>query len=171
MQRISFLACAPGAVCCKDRALLRAGRTAQASRAEYVPSALALPIGWSSGIWLSSSGSIPRRIAGTGGAYRLDIADLAAVDLNGSDLQCICIDAQVELAPLPWLGRPVFLGEPFTCALDPAAVDQLMQRTGAGPIGYDDVQAFLAARQRAEIRNRPIEPGQSSGKLSPGLFF
>ena len=36
---------------------------------------MTLSICWSSGIWFSSSGSIPRRFARTGGAYRLDIPD------------------------------------------------------------------------------------------------
>ena len=56
----------------------------------------------------------------------------------------------------------MFLRKPLAFALgfDPGAVDQEVQRTGAGPIGNGDVQAFLAARQRAEVRHRPIEPGK-----------
>ncbi len=39
------------------------------------------------GIWASRSGSIPRRFARTGGAHRLDIADIAGGDLERPDLQ------------------------------------------------------------------------------------
>ena len=83
-------------------------------------------MGWSAGIWSSSSGSIPRRFARTGGAYRLDIADPAAGDLDGPYLQRVSIDTQMDFAPLAWLRWAMFLGEPlaFTLGLDPGAVDQ-----------------------------------------------
>ena len=37
------------------------------------PSAVTLAISWSGGIWSRSAGSMPRRFARTGGAYRLDV--------------------------------------------------------------------------------------------------
>ena len=96
-------------------------------------------MGWSAGIWSSSSGSIPRRFARTGGAYRLDIADPAAGDLDGPYLQRVSIDTQMDFAPplgeclhspagqrLAWLRWAMFLGEPLalTLGLDPGAVNQ-----------------------------------------------
>ena len=39
------------------------------------------------------------------------IADPTAGDLDGPDFQCIRIDPEVNLAPVPWLGRPKFLGQ------------------------------------------------------------
>lgn len=88
--------------------------------------------------------------------------DPAASDLGGPDFQRVRVNPQVDLALLARPGRPVFLGEPLAFALgfDPSAVNQEVQRTGAGPIGNGDVQTLLTARQRAEIRHRPIEPGE-----------
>jgi hypothetical protein len=85
-----------------------------------------------------------------------------AVQDGYPDLQRIRIDPQVNLAPLARLGRPVFYGEPRTFALgfDPGVVDQEVKRTSAGTIRNGDVQTFLAARQRAEVRHRPIESGE-----------
>ena len=128
-------------------------------RVSYAPSAVTLPMGWSAGIWFSSSGNIPHRFARTGGAYRLDIADPAAVrrfartggahllTFDRPDLQRVRIDARMDLAPplgeclhspagqrLPRLGRPVFLGKPLTIALglDPLAGSlEPLARTGS----------------------------------------
>ena len=87
---------------------------------------------------------------------------MARISLDGPYLQRVGIDTQTDLAPLTRLGRPVFLGKPLalTFGLDPGAIDQQMQGTGALTIGNGDVQALLAARQRAEVRHRPIESGQ-----------
>ena len=118
------------------------------------------------------------------------ICDAAARHFDSPYLQRVSIDAQMNLVPpygecmhspagqrLPRLGGPVFPGEPlaFTLGPDPGAVDQEVQRACAGAIRDGDAQTFLAARQRAEVRpdlsgSGPIEPGQSSGKQSPGLF-
>ena len=75
------------------------------------------------------------------------ISDAAAGDLDGPDLQCVGVDAKMHLAPLPGLGRPVFLGKPlpFALGLDPGAVYQEMQCTRAGAIRDGDAQTFLAA--------------------------
>ena len=66
------------------------------------------------------------------------IADPAAGDLNGPDFQRLRIDPEVDLAPVPWLGRPMFPGQPLAIAFGfhACAVDQEMQRAGAGPRGY-----------------------------------
>ena len=151
---------------------------------------------WPSGIWFSNSGSIPRRFARTGGAHLLtfDCPDFQSIRLRRGfdppDQILILLSPQVNLAPplgeclhspagqrLPRLGRPVFLGKPlaFALRLDPGAVDQEMQCASAGAIRNGDVQTARTARQRAEVRpdssrSGPLEPGQSSGKQSPGLF-
>ncbi len=62
-------------------------------------SAVTVAISSSPGIWASRSGSIPRRFARTGGAHRLDIADIAGRDLDGPDFQCFLVDSEVNLAP------------------------------------------------------------------------
>jgi hypothetical protein len=38
------------------------------------------------------------------------IANPAAGDFDGPDFQCLRIDPKVNLAPVPWLGWPMFLG-------------------------------------------------------------
>ncbi len=105
---------------------------------------------------------MPRRFARTGGAYRLDIANPAAGDLDGPDFQRFRIDPEVNLAPVPRLRRPVFLCRPLAvaCRLHTGAVDQEVQRTGAGTVGDVDGQGLLAAAQCAEVRHRPIQTGQ-----------
>lgn len=54
------------------------------------------------------------------------IADLVAGDLNGSDLQRLRIDAEVDLALLPKARGSVFAGGAlaFTSGLNAGAVDQ-----------------------------------------------
>ena len=75
------------------------------------------------------------------------IANPAACHFDCPDFQRIRIDAQMDFAPLPRFGRPVFLGKPlaFALGLDPSAVDQKMQCARTGTIGNGDVQTFLAA--------------------------
>ena len=56
----------------------------------------------------------------------------------------------------------MFPGEPraFALRLDPGAADQAMQCASAGAIPNGDVQTARTARQRAEVRHRPREPGK-----------
>ena len=88
------------------------------------------------------------------------IAHSAAGNLNGADVPCLGIEAEVDLAPLTGLGRAVFAGEPLTIArcLDPSAVDQQVQRTRGGSAGNFNDQGLLPPTERAEVRHRPIEP-------------
>lgn len=44
------------------------------------------------------------------------IADPAAGYLDRPELHCLRIDAEVNLAPVPWLGGPVFPGQPLAIA-------------------------------------------------------
>lgn len=62
----------------------------------------------------------------------------------------------------------------FSFDLDPCAVDQKMQRLIRATIGNVDRQKFLATTERAEIRDRPRQPGQTkqtfdkTGRLPQG---
>jgi len=51
---------------------------------------------------------------------------------------------------------------PLAIALDfdPGAVDQEMHRPGCGTARQDNGKIFLTAAERAEIGNRPVQPGQ-----------
>ena len=181
-RRISFRACAPRVFSIHGRAFWRAGMTAQASRAamtaqasraamaagqprvSYAPSALTLPIGWPVGIWFSNSGSIGAS------PTRLPVTSIALISSASASMpRCTlrhCLDlawAWPELGlAWPGLGRPVFPSEPraFALRLDPGAVDQEMQCTRAGAIRNGDVQTARTARQRAEVRHRPLELGK-----------
>ena len=115
-------------------------------------------MGWSAGIWPSNSGSIPRRFARTGGAYRLDITDPAAGHFDRPDFQRVRIDPVVNLAPLARLRRPVFLNKPFTFPLgfDPGAVDQQVQRTGTGRYGMATFRPL--GRRDKVLKSGPIYP-------------
>ena len=48
----------------------------------------------------------------------------------------------------------------ITLDLDPGAVDQEMHRSGRSAARQDHGKVFLTTAERAEIGNRPIEPGQ-----------
>lgn len=52
------------------------------------------------------------------------VTDPAAGDVDGPDLHRIGVDAEMHLAPFPWVGWPVFPGKPLivTLGLDPGAV-------------------------------------------------
>ena len=101
------------------------------------------------------------------------IDDSRSGHFDGADFQRFCINSKVNLAPLTRLRWPVFLGAPFAIAFrfDPCAVDQQVQGTGALAIGNSKVQPFLTAAERAEVRHRPIQSGQSSGKSPPDCFL
>jgi len=48
------------------------------------------------------------------------IADPTAGDLDGPDFQSIRSDPEVNLAPVPWPGRPMFYGQPLTIPSSPS---------------------------------------------------
>lgn len=81
------------------------------------------------GSWASRSGSIPRRFARTGGAYRLDIADMAGRDLDGPDPQCFLVDSEVDPAPHAPFRATKLARVPLTFAfhLGASAVHEQMQ--------------------------------------------
>jgi hypothetical protein len=80
-------------------------------------------------------------------------------DLDGSNLQCVGVNAQVHLAPLPPVLGPVLLAFLFTFAqeLDPGAVDQQVQRGGAGTVGQLYPQRLLAPAHGAEVWPAPVQ--------------
>ena len=90
------------------------------------------------------------------------VADAVVRDLDGPDLQRLGINAQMHLAPLPTVFRAMFLRFPFAFAqhLHAGAVDQQMQATTTGAIGYVHGQRFLAAADRAVVRHGPIQARQ-----------
>ena len=73
--------------------------------------------------------------------------------LNGSNLQCVGINAQVHLASLPPVLGPVLLTLPFTLAqeLDIRAFHQQVQRSDAGSVGQLHSQCLLMPAQGAEV--------------------
>ena len=73
------------------------------------------------------------------------ITNATAADLFSPNFQRIRTDAQMHLAPLPWLRWAMLLGEPlpFALSLDPCANDQKVQYAGDGTIGDGDSQSLL----------------------------
>ncbi len=73
------------------------------------------------------------------------ITNPATSDFNCPDHQRIGINPMVDLAPLPRLGRSVFLGKPFsfTLGFDPSAINQQVKRVLAGLIWDGDIQTFF----------------------------
>lgn len=99
------------------------------------------------------------------------IAYVARSELRRSDFQGLLIDPDVDLAPDPAFCTAMLAGVPlaFALDLDAGAVDQQMQRTIRSTVGDVHLQGFLPPRQRAEVRHRPVEAGQSQQALDePG---
>lgn len=105
---------------------------------------------------------MPRRFARTGGAYRLDVTNIAGGELGGADLQCLLINSDVDLAPDAPFRAAVLAGVPFPLALDldACAVDQQVQRTLRPAKGDVDLQRLLTAAEGAEGRHRPVQADQ-----------
>ena len=84
-------------------------------------------------------------------------------DLDGPDVQCVGINGQVHLAPLAPIVRSMLVALAFalTQELDAGAVDQQIQRGGAGSVGQFDAQVLLTPAYGTEIRNLPFQPGQA----------
>ncbi len=99
------------------------------------------------------------------------ITDVAPGDLDSSDLQCLLVDPERDLAPDTPLRATVLARMPFAFALDldAGAVDQQVQRSPGATVGDVHCQGFLAARQRAEVWHCPVQAGQAQQALDePG---
>ncbi len=90
------------------------------------------------------------------------IADPASGDLDRPEFQRLCVDPEVNLAPVAWLGRPTLPSQPITIAFGfhTGAVDQEVQGTRAGSVRDVDGQSVLATAKGAEVRHRPVQPGK-----------
>ncbi len=91
------------------------------------------------------------------------IAHAVVGHFDGPDLQRARVNAQMHLAPLtPVLGS-VFLALPLAFAqeLDAGAVNQQVQRRGAGPVGQLHAQAFLTPAHGAEVGHFPVQTRQA----------
>ncbi|GKT21958.1 hypothetical protein AVHM3334_06645 [Acidovorax sp. SUPP3334] len=95
------------------------------------------------------------------------IAHAAVGDLDGPYLQCLGIDAQVYLAPLPAVLGAVFLAFAFTFAqeLDPGAVHQQVQGRAAAPVRQPHLQRLLATAEGAEVGYPPVHACQAQQAL------
>lgn len=99
------------------------------------------------------------------------IADVAAGNLDGPDLQRLLINSDVYLSPDAPLGAAVLARVPFAFALglDAIAVDQQVQRDRAAAVKNGRVQRSLAAAQSAGVRHPPVQPDQAQKALDePG---
>ena len=101
------------------------------------------------------------------------VAHVAGGELGSPDSQRLLVNSEVDLAPDLTFRAAVLASVPlpFTLGLDPGAVDQ-DARPRAGSKGDGDGQTFLAARQGAEVRHRPIEPGKlQQARHQPGRLL
>ena len=91
------------------------------------------------------------------------ISDVAPGDFDRSNLQCLLVDAEVDLAPDAPFGAAVLARVPlaFALNLDAGAVDQQVQRPFGATIRDVDGEGLLAAAQRAEVGHRPVKPDQA----------
>src|SRR6056297_2303711 len=127
----------------------------------------------------------PARVIGSVGSDRADlyisgdlveklgqhgrVTDVAAGDFDGSDLQRLFIDADVDLAPQTAFRTAMLAGLPLTFALrlDAGAVDQKVQRPLRAPVGNTHSQGFPAPA-RAVLKSgtaRPVEADQPQKAL------
>ena len=81
-------------------------------------------------------------------------------NLDRSNLQRFLVDSYVYLTPDASFGAAMLAGVPFafTLSFDACAINQKVQRAGAATIRQVHVQRPLAAAQRAEIGNCPVQP-------------
>ena len=92
-------------------------------------------------------------------------------ELNGSDLQRLLVDPEVDFAPDPPFGTAMLARIPlaFTLDLDAGAVDQQVQRPLRAAIRDVHGQGLLAAGQRAEVGHCPVQADQLQQALDkPG---
>lgn len=95
------------------------------------------------------------------------IADGVVGDLDGSDLQRLRVDAQLDFAPLTPVLSSMLLHFPFpfTQHLHARAVDQQVQPASVGTCRDGHAQGLLAPAQGAAIGYWPIEPGEPQQAL------
>jgi len=95
------------------------------------------------------------------------IINVAPGDLDGTDLQCLLVNSDMDLPPDPPLGPAMLAGVPLTFSLDldPGAVDQQVQRPLGAAIWNVHRQSFLATRQRAEVGDSPVQTDQAQQAL------
>lgn len=88
-----------------------------------------------------------------------------AGDLDGPDLQGLCVDPEMDLAPLALvLGTMLFaLPLAFAQELDARAVRQQVQRRWVG--SRLDLQGLLALADRVEVRHWGVQTGQMQQAL------
>lgn len=92
-----------------------------------------------------------RRLSRTGGVRLLN--------LDGVDLQSLCLNAHVNFAPLPCPGAAVLAAAPLPLSqsVDPGAADKKVRGTRAGAVEDRDGPADLATAERAEVPHRPVQ--------------
>ncbi len=90
------------------------------------------------------------------------IADIAAGDLEGSDLQHFLINCDMYPAPDAALRAIMLACIPLTFALglDACAVDLQVQRARPSTAGDRPIQHSLAATQGTEVRHQPGRAGR-----------
>lgn len=93
---------------------------------------------------------------------------MASGDLDGSNLQCSLIDAEVDLASDATFRAPMLARMPlaFTLDLHPCAVDQQIQRPLGAALGNVHGQRLVAPAPRAEVRDRSVETDQAQQALN-----
>ena len=78
------------------------------------------------------------------------IADPTAGDLDGKDFQGIHSDPEVNLAPVPWPGRPMFYGQPLShCISGSNQTNSEPRLTSAFAIGLEPNGASMAHCRQA----------------------
>jgi len=102
------------------------------------------------------------------------VADMASGDLDGSDLQRLLVDPEVDLAPDPPFGAAMLAYVPlaFALDLDAGAVDQQVQRPLGAAIRdvYGSVfwrrDSVLKLGTVTDAKGRPIRFFMSAGRVS-----
>lgn len=92
--------------------------------------------------------------------YNSCIGYLVAGYANRTYLQRLCINTDVQFAPLTTALRAMLFAFPFAFAqkLDASGINEQMQPRLTGPVLNMDLQAALATADCAEVRYRPIQP-------------
>lgn len=96
---------------------------------------------------------------------------MAPGDLDGTELQRLLVDPEVDRAPDAPFGTAMLARMPLAFAfdLDPGAVNQQVQRPLGAEIRDIHGQGLLAPGQGAEIGHRPVEANQPKQALDePG---
>lgn len=105
----------------------------------------------SSGIWPNRSGKTGLSPSQLGG------------ELDGPDVRSGGIHGQMHLSPLAAPLNAMLARLPFPVAkeLDASAVHQKVQWSVGTAIGDLNLEGFLSAARRRDVRNGPVQPGQA----------